>query len=266
VLLHLNSQDGYIFRRTCHARRTTMGARTKSLILTDEDDQLSPLDTLQLPKAFPAVSSIVTHSSEQRRDGWSGRFCHFVERNLAALTGLHALDVGYDTPDYLHDTCLPLKPEVFASIAALHNLQSLSINTSISPDPIAWRTLSQLTRLTSLKLSTFADPGCCLDHITSAAPQLRELEYIRPRQGPLLSIPEDLLNITRLCNLASLKPQANDGAVLQVSCCNVHVFPKALVPGCCQVIDADTEHPLALAGAEQPGGALLPHAPGPCRC
>lgn len=42
MLRHLNRQDGYIFKRTCHARRTTMGAGTQTLILADEDDQLSP--------------------------------------------------------------------------------------------------------------------------------------------------------------------------------------------------------------------------------
>lgn len=158
------------------------------------------------------------HSSEQRRDGWSGRFCHFVERNSAALTGLQSLDIGYDTKEDLDDISLPFKPGVLASIAALHNLRSLSINTSTNPDPSAWRMLSQLACLTSLKLSTMEDPGCCLHHVTSAITNLQELEYICSCTGPVPSIPEDLLNITKLRKLASLKLEAEAAAVLPVSC------------------------------------------------
>jgi hypothetical protein len=95
VLDLLNRQDRYVARRTCQARRRELGARTSTLVLSQDGEGEEALGTLDLAASFPAVRTLVLRCSLAVKQGWPQRFAAFVARNLGALQQLQRLDLEY---------------------------------------------------------------------------------------------------------------------------------------------------------------------------
>jgi hypothetical protein len=61
VLGLINRQDRYLSRRTCHARRRELGARTTTLVLSEDEAGLAVLPSVDLASSFPALRTLVLH-------------------------------------------------------------------------------------------------------------------------------------------------------------------------------------------------------------
>jgi hypothetical protein len=139
VLGLINRQDRCLARRTCHARRRELGARTTTLVLSKDEAGEAVLASVDLASSFPSVRTLVLRSNEgAARQGWPERFCAFVScafvsRNAAALQQLRLLDLGYNCFD--SSSTLGITSSVLATLAQLPSLQSLHaiVDKELSP-------------------------------------------------------------------------------------------------------------------------------------
>jgi hypothetical protein len=209
VLDLLNSQDRYVARRTCSARRRGLGARTTTLVLSeDRVDGAEVLASVDLARSFPGVRTLVLRCDVNVQEGWPARSCAFVARNLAALQQLQHLDLlgthqyGYGSPR--------VTAAVLDSIAQLPSLRSLGVwidhnMEARSPGQASWsalRSLAQLTSLCVVGASHREKKGPShLQHIAAAAAQLQQLRY---DTSTLSLVPQEASSIASLRSLASL--------------------------------------------------------------
>jgi hypothetical protein len=196
VLSLINRQGRYLARRTCHARRRELGARTTTLVLSEDKAGEAVLASVDLASSFPALCTLVQRCMKDAWEGWPERFCAFVSRNAAALQQLRHLDLGYAST-----TATPLTSSALAALARLPGLQSLPGSMDEELSPPCWAALCSLKQLTGLRLdlSVSAAHPQHLQHIVDAAPQLRELWMW------LSSSPKQLACLTGLRSLGSLE-------------------------------------------------------------
>jgi hypothetical protein len=193
VLGRINRQDRYLARCTCHARRRELGARTTTLVLSEEEAGEAVLPSVDLASSFPALRTLVLRCKEAAKEGWPERFAAFVSLNAAALQQLRHLDLGLDFYTSAHITSVAL-----AALAQLPSLQSLYASVDEALIPPCWAALRSLTRLTGLCLQIHSHQEH-LQHIVDAAPQLQEL-WLK-----CFSSPEQLACLTGLRSLGSLQ-------------------------------------------------------------
>jgi hypothetical protein len=174
VLALLHRQDRYLALRTCSTRRRELGARTRTLVLSEEgrEGEAPLLPTVDLASSFPALRTLVLRCTY--KDGWAERFAAFVTRNRVALQQLQHVDLAYDEDDnYAAPT---LSSGALAALALLPALQSLYTRVDERLDPLSWAALASLTQLTGLHLSLDgASYEQHLQQIVEAAPLLQEL-------------------------------------------------------------------------------------------
>jgi hypothetical protein len=199
VLGLLNRQDRYLARRTCHVRRRELGARTTTLVLSEDEAGKAVLPSVDLASSFPSVRTLVLRCKEGlAEEGWPGRFSAFVSRNAAALQQLRHLDLGYRDGA----GAAPLTSIAMAALAQLPGLQSLHARVDRELSPPCWAALGSLEQLTGLRLDLLAVAHKeYLQHIVDAAPQLQELWLVWFG----LTSPEQLACLTGLRSLSSLQ-------------------------------------------------------------
>ena len=93
ILGLLNRQDRYVLRRTCQARRRELGARTTTLVLSEDAAGEAVLHTVDLAASFPSLRKLVLRCKEAAQQGWPERLATFVSRNQGALAQLQHLDL-----------------------------------------------------------------------------------------------------------------------------------------------------------------------------
>jgi hypothetical protein len=171
VLGLINRQDRYLARRTCHARRRELGARTTTLVLSEDTEGEALLASVDLASSFPAVRTLVLRCKDSARQGWAERLAAFVSRNAAALRQLRHLDLGCGG----HVT--PVTSSALAAVALLPGLQSLRATADEELASPCWAALGSLEQLNSLRLHLRqgGEEGEHLRRIVDAAPQLQEL-------------------------------------------------------------------------------------------
>jgi hypothetical protein len=173
VLGLINHHDRYLARRSCHARRRELGARTATLVLSEDEAGEAVLPSVDLASSFPSVRTLVLRCKAAAKPGWPERFTAFVSCNAAALQRLRHLDLGYG--GHLHHSA-PITSSVLAALAQLPGLQSLRASVDKELSPSCWSALGSLKQLTGLHVCishTFHPEH--LPHIVGAAPQLQEL-------------------------------------------------------------------------------------------
>jgi hypothetical protein len=127
----INRQDRYLARRTCHAWRRELGARTTTLVLSEDEAGKAVLPSVDLASSFPALRTLVLRCKEGPAwEGWPERFAAFTCRNSAALQQLRHLDLSYND-----DTSPPIASIVLTALAQLPGLQSLHarVDEELSP-------------------------------------------------------------------------------------------------------------------------------------
>ena len=195
VLDLLNRQDRYALRRTCQARRLELGARTATLVLSEEGEDAELVLSVDLARSFPAVRTLVLRCDYLAVAGWPERFAAFVARNLGALGQLQLIDV--------QGHCPVIDTTALAAIAQLTSLRSVAVSTTYGLDPGSWSALSSLAQLTSLRaVVTCAREDRHLQHIAAAAPRLQQLNYCSIDSTVLA--PQSIASIASLASLASL--------------------------------------------------------------
>jgi hypothetical protein len=209
VLGLINRQDRYLARRTCHARRRELGARTTTLVLPEDKAGEAVLASVDLASSFPSVRTLVLRCSkdvftedclDRWTERWTERFAAFISRNAAALQQLRHLDLGYDMLDAGVPTSIT--STALATLAQLPGLQSLHAWVAKELSPPCWAALGSLRQLTSLRLNLCAViDQAHLQHIVDAAPQLRELWLAWAG----VTSPGQLAYLTRLRSLCSLE-------------------------------------------------------------
>jgi hypothetical protein len=127
VLSLINRQDRYLARRTCQARRRELGARTTTLVLSEEEESEAVLASVDL------ASLVLRCKAWPAREGWPERFAAFVSRNEAALQQLRHLDL-----DNEYITAAPLTSIAMAALAQLPSLQSLHATVDEELSPSCW--------------------------------------------------------------------------------------------------------------------------------
>jgi hypothetical protein len=186
VLGLLNRQDLYPARRTCHARRRELGARTTTLVLSQDEAGEDVLPSVDLASSFPALRTLVLLCMGSAEPGWPERCAAFVSRNAAALQQLRHLDMSYDMLDAGVPTSIT--STVLAALARLPSLQSLHVTVDRELSPSCWGALGSLKQLTGLRVQlTTTVQKEQLQHIVGVAPQLQELwlvtkDFTNPEQ------------------------------------------------------------------------------------
>jgi hypothetical protein len=207
VLGLINRQDRYLARRTCHARRRDLGARTTTLVLSEDEAGKAVLPSVDLASSFPALRTLVLRCKEDAWERWPERFAAFISCNAAALQQLRHLD-GYD----YSATATSINSIILAALAQLPSLQSLYANVDRELSPPCWAALGSLKQLTGLRLylpDSAVHPEH-MQHIVDAAPQLQELWLLT------YDSLEQLACLTGLRSLSSLELWVDaDGAVVR---------------------------------------------------
>jgi hypothetical protein len=200
----LHRQDAYALRLVCKALRRELGARTTTLVVSEDRSSGTELLSVDLARAFPGLRVLVLRCSEYAEDRWMNpwpkRFAAFVKRNLGVLAQqLERLDLGlgevlaYGTSPHLNASAL-------RSIAQLTSLRSLSACAGDDLQPASWGALRALPQLTSLHVRV-GDAAGHLQHIAAAAPQLQALSY-KCSHGSLSA--QGASSLASLASLASL--------------------------------------------------------------
>jgi hypothetical protein len=138
VLDLINRQDRYMAPRTCHARRRELGARTTTLVLSEDKAGEALLPSADLASSFPSVRTLVLRCKAAARETWPQRF--------AALQQLRHLDLGSSS-----FTATPLTSTDLAALAQLPSLQSLHATVDRELRPPCWAALGSLKQLTGLR-------------------------------------------------------------------------------------------------------------------
>jgi hypothetical protein len=193
VLALLHRQDRYLARCTCSTRRRELGARTRTLVLSEEDGEEGGalLPTVHLSSNFPALRMLVLRCREDAGEGWADRFAAFVARNRGVLQQLRHLDLSYGEDD--SEAAPTLTSAALVALALLPALQSLHA--------IVDACTTRYAHFTGLRLALHSDSyDQHLQQIVEAAPQLQELWV--SGHGPL---PGQMACLTRLRSLSSLE-------------------------------------------------------------
>jgi hypothetical protein len=235
VLALLNRQDRYLARRTCSTRRRELGAKTSTLVLSEdgEESKAPRPPTVHLASSFPALRTLVLRCKEDDMQGWPDSFAAFVIRNSGALQQLQHLDLCYEGGGGYYERDLDyyrgLGPGryvyapsftsgVLAALTLLPALQSLyTTGGGEGLEPSSWAALAGLTQLTSLRISLLHTPEKQLQQIVDAAPQLQQL-WLGPNPGQNDKVPCEVACLTGLRSLSSLQ--------LYVQMQDAHMLPS----------------------------------------
>jgi hypothetical protein len=204
VLGLINRQDRHLARRTCQAWRRELGARTTTLVLSEDEAGEAVLASVDLVSSFPALRTLVLRRKKAAWEGWPERLAAFISRNAAALQQLQHLDLGYDD-----NSAALIASVALAALAQLPGLQSLHarVDEELSPPLLGGAGLPQAAdRLARRRMGRAQDEH--LQHIVDAAPQLREL-WLSTKE---ISRPEQLACLTGLRSLSSLQLSVHDNA------------------------------------------------------